>query len=497
MAESSQYHLYSGFRAYHYRLIWQWRSLVNLGHHCIVLFITAVALTTPSLANTQPFKQDVEHANMSSSSSGLNKLLQRSDYHLNAHPLTSMPSSFAVLINLGLDGIPRNLYSSRLHNERCHSNQIWDPFNQQCRQLYCRENYEIKDLKCVGNDSDSKPFIKFLDAQSKFVNVTLELQTSSAINQQWIIINQGSLIKDFCNQFSTHWEIDINRLINVTLEYIKDDSFAVNFLMMDSNDHKNDDILRVLSQKVVEKRQTYNFLDITVTAIAIHTIVAEIKNFCLKETDMPIWYWNSDFAIETCQNNLTCLYVNQTGRIYYPGEYMGSVLYVENLNEPNHINISSNAVVCEKTLIDDDCPRIMLNHSEYEFRNGRELYAGKHHFEHYELTDNQSVFVCMPQPRWFEGTLNEKIQSLLSTILMLISIFLLTLVLVTFLRNTKIRATVNGFNSINLAACLAIMQISFLANQFIHECRVTAVMFHFFILATISWSRYDVELLII
>jgi len=173
------------------------------------------------------------------------------------------------------------------------------------------------------------------------------------------------------------------------------------------------------------------------------------------------------------------------------------VLYVESINRrgQNSRNVSSNAVVCEQTLIDETCPLIMLNRSEFEFVDGRHLYSKTgHYFEKYELTNNQSVFVCLPEPKMSpeKESLDVRIESILSTSLMLVSISLLSLVLITFLRLRSLRCTINGFNSINLVVCLEVMQITFLLNQFIHQCRVSAVMFHFFILATISWSRYTI-----
>lgn len=342
----------------------------------------------------------------------------------------SMPSSFAILINLGLNGRFRNLYSSNSHNSMCDAKQqIWDPFSRQCRQLYCKDHYEIRDLKCVSDnkanstEEKTKPFIKFLDAKSTFVNVTLGIRTTRIISKQWITTNEVSFAWQFSRQFAAAWTIEPKRIINATVQYASRQSANVNFLIQDQNDKNNDDIISSLSQEVIHRHQKYRILGRTFTAVSIHTTLAEMTDFCLKETDMPIWYWNSDFTIIS-KENLTMIYVNKTGRIYYPGEYMGSVLCLEEIDERGltRVNVSSNAVVCEQTLIDETCPRILLNRSEYEFVNGRHLFSNFRFFGKYELTDNQSVFVCAPEPakrqELGEESIDKRIESILSTSLM-------------------------------------------------------------------------------
>lgn len=412
----------------------------------------------------------------------------------------SLPSSFAILINLGLDGQFHNLYSSHSHSDLCDSQQVWDPFNRQCRQLFCKNDFEIQNLKCVhGNASytKTKPAIKFVDSSSQIVNVTYGFSTTEKttdLNEQWIASNQLKIISQFSQQFSDIWLIDSNRLINISVQAASGPIVMnITFLIMENKALPNQDILAMDANDHIEnKKFHYIFMGHMMTIKQIHSSMPEMEGFCVDE--MPIWYWNSDFTILS-KDNLTMIYVNKTGRLYYPGEYMGSVLCVEYVDPQGHIrlNVSSNSVVCEQALPDESCPRIKLNHSEYEFVDGRSLYSRNgHYYDKFELTDNQSVYVCLPPSKTAPvrpTSLDDQIESYLSTSLMLISITLLSLVLVTFVRIRTLRSSINGFNSINLVVCLEIMQITFLLNQFIHQCRVSAVMFHFFILATISWSR--------
>lgn len=399
-----------------------------------------------------------------------------------------MPTSFAVLINFGLDGQQRSLYSSFPHKERCRQGQIWDPFNGQCRQLFCHDNYKLTNFTCYEkpNGSTAKPNLKFLDTASEFINVTLFFRLNETKSMEWVRDNQNMILYEFTEKFATSWSIDDHRVIDIDLSYKEEAALMeIHFLLADDGAKypiKADTVLKPLSDAIVKHKLRYTLVGVSFIALHIHTTVAEVNNFCMREVDMPIWYWNDEFTLFS-RGNLTYLYSTSTGRIYYPGEFMGSVLYVENGSGKN---VSSNAVVCEQTLIDATCPQTIYNRSEYEFVDGRHLYTsdGFYH-ERYELSFNASLFTCLE--RTPEGV-NAKIQSILSLVLMIISITLLTIMLITFVRLESIRKTVNGFNTINLVLCLGVMQITFLANQYIDYCGGTASVFHFFILTTISWS---------
>ncbi|KAH7643068.1 hypothetical protein HUG17_9759 [Dermatophagoides farinae] len=310
------------------------------------------------------------------------------------------PSSFAVLVNYGVHGHKTKLYSSWIHNDRCKTNEIWDPFNNQCRRLYCRDgNHKFQDDNCVYNKDDPKPVIEFLDSLSKFINITLDFSTIKRIDKNWIVHNGDNIINEFRNKFAAKWGMNMNHLVNISIEYLHENSLSINFLILDNR--KNIIIFNNLSHRIIfNQSEQYELQNIWMTAVAIHSIVSELKNFCLNITDMPLWYWNSEFAFIT-RDDQTYLYVNGTGRLYQ--------------------------------------------------------------------TDTM-------------------IESILSTTLMFISIIMLTLLLITFIRFDQIRRSINGFNSINLAISLEMMQLLFLSNQFIQNCRIVAVLFHFFILSTISWS---------
>ncbi|XP_027201196.2 uncharacterized protein LOC113795203 [Dermatophagoides pteronyssinus] len=416
------------------------------------------------------------------------------------------PSSFAILVNYGLHGHKKKLYSSWIHNDRCKSNEIWDPFNNQCRRLYCREkNNKYQNDQCHYNKYDQKPVIEFLDSLSKFINITVDFITNIEIDENIIIDLGNNIIKDFRDKFSNRWHMNNDHLVNISVEYVDQQILSINFLILDTR--KNNHFFNELSQRIIfDQSEQYELNGIMMTAINIHSIVSELKNFCLNLSDMPIWYWNSEFDFIT-KNDETFLFVNGTGRIYQTGEYTGSILYVGDVRNNNNLNqnenkhddsvplfakFSTNAVVCEQTLIDYDCPRILLKRNEYEFINGKDLYSNNIHYEHYELSDNYSIYVCIKNITKsydeYVRKLDTMAESILSTSLMFISIIMLTLLLITFLRFKRIRQSINGFNSINLAICLEMMQILFLSNQFMNNCRIAAVLFHFFILSTISWS---------
>ncbi|HEY6435205.1 MAG TPA: hypothetical protein VIY47_01330, partial [Ignavibacteriaceae bacterium] len=380
-----------------------------------------------------------------------------------------VPSSFAILVNFGIDGRRRMLYSSNANAHECGDKQIWDPFNNQCRQLYCSAHFTLVDFKCVETNyattNITKPSVSFLDSQSEFVNITLGFKLRQPVLDitQWINSQKRSFSDEFANRFAVSFaNTSSERIANVTyvpLEKAK--KFNVNFILLegnisDSTRINSDSVVNIMSTTISQNGLSFSLYDNTVKAFSIHTTISEFKTFCQRDSDMPIWYWNSQFSIIT-NENMTYLYVNETGRKYMPGQYMGNILYVQNMDTseqstPNKVNVSSNAVVCEtQTLINESCPRILLDHNEYEWvDDGNKLRtkSGQIH-DHYELAPNRSVFVCfIPE---ISSNVSDLVEAILSTVLIIISIIALTCVLVTYLRFETLRSTIHGFNTINLA----------------------------------------------
>lgn len=422
----------------------------------------------------------------------------------------SVPSSFAILVNFGIDGRRRMLFSSNANAHECGDKQIWDPFNNQCRQLYCSAHFTLVDFKCVETNyattNITKPSVSFLDSQSEFVNITLGFDLSKPVADitQWINSQKRSFSDEFANRFAVSFaNTSSERIVNVTYVPLKEpNKFNVNFILLEGNVNdstriNNDAIVNVMSTTISQNGLSFSLYDNTVKAFSIHTTISEFKTFCQRDSDMPIWYWNSEFSIIT-NENMSYLYVNETGRKYKPGQYMGNILYVQNIDTseqstPNKVNVSSNAVVCEtQTLINESCPRILLDHNEYQWideGNKLRTNSGQIH-DHYELAPNRSVFVCfIPE---ISNGVSDLVEAILSTVLIIISIVALTCVLVTYLRFETLRSTINGFNTINLAICLEIMQLLFITSQYLLNCRIAAIVLHYFVLLTMSWSRYNI-----
>ena len=433
--------------------------------------------------------------------------------------LQSVPSSFAILVNFGIDGRQRMLFSSNADEYECGDKQIWDPFNRQCRQMYCSTHFTLIGFKCVENKviedtNPTEPNVSFLDSNSDSVNITLGFKILKPISDipQWIEAQNVSFQTEFITQFTESFKIlpEMSQSIaNVTYSVTQYPNILfVNFILKEDNksDTKtnNDTILVLLSSSVSQRGITFNLFDNTVNAVSIHSSISEMKSFCNKLTEIPIWYTNSQFYLQT-EDKVTYLYVNQTGRRYRPGQYLGNVLYVQNMemsddSDSNRMNVSSSAVVCEtQTLIDQSCPRILLNRSEYKWIESVdqknvslvEIRSNETH-NRFELAPN-GVFVCIEAKNRclkIQESFQDLVEDILSTVLIIISIISLTCVLITYLTFDSLRSTINGFNTINLSLCIEVMQILFLTNAYIFECKLGAKILHFLLLLTISWSRY-------
>lgn len=393
------------------------------------------------------------------------------------------PSSFAILINMG-HGPPRNIYSVKFHIQNCKkTGKVWDPFMEQCRQLHF--NTSIDENNC---ESEQEEKIKFLNTQSDFVFVTMEFTVNLTGVQTWVTQHEQEIIGRFHEQFITRWNMTENQISNITVNCSTDSLININFLLLDKPSEKSDEILKMLKEQVINIKENYDILNQSIIASKFHSMLPVNDNFCTNETNRRFVYKGSEFTLLVREENRTYLHVNQTGRTYNPDEYVASILHVYN-DIDNETLVSQNAVVCEQTLFNEHCPEILLQPSEFTFEESNLIYQ-KFTFEKYELTCNNSAFVCWNKHgHWHNIPLSVQIESILSTGLILVSIILLTLVLITFARKKSIRSTLNGFNMLNMVFCLETMQITFLTSQLFDKCHYFAIIFHYFILATISWSR--------
>lgn len=431
----------------------------------------------------------------------------------NNQPITySLPSSFSILVNFGLDGRRRYLYSSISYD--CPDNEVWDPFAKECRKLYCNAHYTLINFKCVetNNTNFSKPTIPMMDFQSKSVQIQINIHLYDVFNVcDWL-----SQYEKMKRPFYTEIPIQLSKALNVThIERIKNVTIhdkrefpttkQIQIELMlneDNHDIPNDKIMELLASKIsISKSFRFPFYNTTAFGSGIHTTITEEKKFCEKDNEMPLWYWNAEF--ELIENDKeTYLHVFVTRRKYWLGQFFSQMFVVHNnkkgfhakdLNHSNYnVNASTVAVVCEiQTLFNDTCLLIMLDQSEFDWSADMKSVLTKNGqiYKKFELIGkNGSVLVCLDE-NWLINHHIDLVQAYISTVLTIISLAALFCVLITYLIFPSMRSTISGFNRINLVLTLIVMQFTFLSTDQIVSCKFSAIVLHYSILAQISWSR--------
>lgn len=60
-----------------------------------------------------------------------------------------VPNSISILINFGFSN--QHLYYNAAEEAQiCAAYQLWDPFSQVCRDIYCHSNFELAGLTCIS-----------------------------------------------------------------------------------------------------------------------------------------------------------------------------------------------------------------------------------------------------------------------------------------------------------------------------------------------------------
>lgn len=63
-----------------------------------------------------------------------------------------LPESLSVLINFGYSD-KHVMYSAENWNHECDLDEVWDPFSNICRELYCLADFDLENFECVGDNS--------------------------------------------------------------------------------------------------------------------------------------------------------------------------------------------------------------------------------------------------------------------------------------------------------------------------------------------------------
>ncbi|XP_023338013.1 uncharacterized protein LOC111708774 isoform X2 [Eurytemora carolleeae] len=132
---------------------------------------------------------------------------------------SSMPGSISILINYGTDH-SHILYSTANADHGCGDTQIWDPFSEVCRDIYCATDLTLVEYECKGTPSnvsrDDVPHVSF-PSEEILINMTLEL---SANNNTLSIDEIIEILRtDFATTLAQDMIIDPNRITNISIIY--------------------------------------------------------------------------------------------------------------------------------------------------------------------------------------------------------------------------------------------------------------------------------------
>jgi hypothetical protein len=71
---------------------------------------------------------------------------------------SSIPESISILINYGTE-TNHILYDASQANHNCSQIQIWDPFSEVCRDVYCAADMDLVEYECQGEENNNSRLV--------------------------------------------------------------------------------------------------------------------------------------------------------------------------------------------------------------------------------------------------------------------------------------------------------------------------------------------------
>lgn len=462
-----------------------------------------------------------------------------------------IPAAFSILLNFGLDGKERMMFSSDdeediiKNQRRCGNSKIWDPFSNICRSLYCSTEYVLVDFTCVPkseviNNPNNNEKPEIIDVESECINLKLNFDIDFSDLIEHNILDENNLSDHVQEALSMFFQISPNRIqdMNITLlsnetMYLYNNSISLNETLQNAKmTFEAEFKLCELVNCTKKEPSVDNIVSMMASSVSLDTFYLDIANVKSKVSQihqtidsMSNWcdpvkgrrqkeYWNQDFTLILNEGNdhtnlIKHAYINKTGKTYFKGQFLANILFQGYRHNHNLINVSGFVVVCENDQIklDPSCTRLKLEKEEYQIlSNGTLTYNGKSELSSslnlsvYERIDNDSVLVCyngIPYgyKNWIAKTYLiefDTTQAYLSLILTCVSITALVAVLITYILISKLR-NLPGWNTIFLTITLLLMQITFLLGQRRTVtgvlCQIVGVLTHFEILSSLFWMN--------
>ncbi|XP_076315268.1 uncharacterized protein LOC143227843 [Tachypleus tridentatus] len=464
-----------------------------------------------------------------------------------------IPAAFSILLNFGLDGKERMMFSSEGEEEmrknmaRCKTGQMWDPFSNICRKVYCSTEFVFVDFRCVRKNnisneketgSEGDPILADVDSIFVGLVLTIEMDYFDVLeiikNEK---LNMGNMIKI---SMAKMYKISTDRIQDLqikmkpySLMLNSSETESINFESLFANpvvfkvefklyepcnnltksEPSVDSIVSSMSSSVAQNTFYLDIYNRTSKVFEIHESLETVTDWCgPRSFGRQLDYWNEEFSLILNENStavdtwVKSVYINSTGRTYEKGEFIANILFQGYRDFGNLINVSGVVVVCERESLNASCPRMELKEEEFEILPNKTLiYHGDPILEscldlsQYEITHNSSILVCYDTDK-LKSLLRKDVYRLnfdqteayVSFILTCISILALAVVLITYIIFTKYR-NLPGCNLMNLTLSLFTMQLSFLVGQRKEvtgaSCIAAGIFFHYEILVSFFWMN--------
>ncbi|GAB6022814.1 hypothetical protein CHUAL_006912 [Chamberlinius hualienensis] len=467
-------------------------------------------------------------------------------------PLPNLPASFSVLFFFHQSGLIQTLFSS--HDDKwwnaCDDNQIWDPFWQTCRDVYCSTIFSFLNFKCiiVADDSGSSTDIDGNNITS-YSNVTqmdnvdvTQVQLVFHVMMQFPIDDEMETVlkDDFGKTMATSMNFSSNRLTNFMTyneSYVNDtytNSEIISMVLLGplKNEQKEPTIEKIVGTIAYGVSLDQFWLNLSpsgymVKVFGIQEKIIQLSNSTTNDTDdhdnsnewcpdgRQVVYQNEQFTPIVhpySGNNISMsLYINSTGITYLPGQFIANIV-MDGPQGSALVNVSGIAIVCDLSYHNNSCLRIMISPKDYTpLPNGSIICnsnvsgtADTYVPSDYEILPNGNALICLPisLPTVDPQTVNSykkrlkdlNAQSYLTTILLSISSTALFATIVTYLLFKSMR-NVPGWIILNLCFCLLTFQLLYLAGMrftvYLNRevCKGVAIFLHWTILSTFFWMN--------
>ncbi|CAG0896526.1 unnamed protein product, partial [Darwinula stevensoni] len=444
------------------------------------------------------------------------------------------PPSLSVMINFGLDDDTNILVDTDDWSDKCESGQIWDPFGNFCRDVYCDDDYELHGNECIESDSEAPDDIFTLSTLEAIVILEVE---AIGREEDWIIEEFERIIP---TKIGSYLSISPSRILNVSLTLTGDCNWlevahndtchrdlTVGFLLIAGSDPDEPNVDTAVAQMTYDITKGRFFLEVCEVLFSVQGIheyptedgYRSFQEWCRGGRIRK--YMNDEFSLELTtvgpENDTSWeiqVVLTETDERYGAGEYVANIFFQGSIWR-SWKNLSGAVAVCtDRPWIEDEsCLRMTMNASDFltvltpdattdvalAYLGDLPYVSKVLHRNEYRVLPSGEIECCI-DPRtssdWSEYDDVFEVVECISFVGMCVSVVGLGFILFTYgffptLRNT------HGWNVFNLSFSLFAFQVGFLVGMGLYaresllrwQCVFFAVFIHYWILAAFFWNN--------